>query len=71
LVGITCLLVAGKYEETQRPLICDCLLASNNLYTKEQITDMEMKLLFTLDFVIGRPLPLRFLKRLAKSVKVI
>ncbi|XP_059474143.1 G2/mitotic-specific cyclin-B2-like [Neocloeon triangulifer] len=67
LVGVTCLLLAAKYEEIMCPTIGDCVYVTDNTYNKKQVADMEMKILSALNFNIGRPLPLHFLRRFTKT----
>lgn len=50
LIGCACLFIAGKYDELYPPDVDDYVFISNNLYTKEQILDMEIKILETLDY---------------------
>jgi len=71
LVGITCLLVAAKYEEIMCPTIGDCVYVTDYTYNKKQVADMEMKILSALNFNIGRPLPLHFLRRFTMAADVI
>ncbi|XP_067320677.1 G2/mitotic-specific cyclin-B1 [Anolis sagrei] len=66
LVGVTAMLVASKYEEMYPPEIGDFAFVTDQTYTKLQIRQMEMKILKSLDFNLGRPLPLHFLRRISK-----
>ncbi|XP_065333768.1 G2/mitotic-specific cyclin-B2-like [Cloeon dipterum] len=63
LVGVTSLLVASKFEEIMCPTVGDCVYVTDNTYTKKQVVEMESKILASLAFNIGRPLPLQFLRR--------
>ncbi|KAG8440422.1 hypothetical protein GDO86_006248 [Hymenochirus boettgeri] len=67
LVGVTSLLVASKYEEMYTPEISDFVYITDNAYTASQIREMEMIILKVLNFDLGRPLPLHFLRRASKS----
>ncbi|KAF4530745.1 hypothetical protein B566_EDAN007967, partial [Ephemera danica] len=67
LVGIVCMLVASKYEEIMCPTVGDCTYITDNTYTKKQVMEMEMKILGALNFNVGRPLPLHFLRRYTKG----
>uniref|UniRef100_H0XZ50 G2/mitotic-specific cyclin-B2 n=1 Tax=Otolemur garnettii TaxID=30611 RepID=H0XZ50_OTOGA len=69
LVGVTAMFVASKYEEMYPPEI-DFAFVTDNTYTKHQIRQMEMKILRALNFSLGRPLPLHFLRRASKIGEV-
>ncbi|XP_042306064.1 G2/mitotic-specific cyclin-B1 isoform X2 [Sceloporus undulatus] len=66
LVGVTAMFVASKYEEMFPPEIGDFAFVTDHTYTNLQIRQMEMKILKSLDFNLGRPLPLHFLRRASK-----
>uniref|UniRef100_A0A8D2JD65 Cyclin B1 n=1 Tax=Varanus komodoensis TaxID=61221 RepID=A0A8D2JD65_VARKO len=66
LVGVTAMFIASKYEEMFPPEIGDFAFVTDHTYTKLQIRQMEMKILRSLDFSLGRPLPLHFLRRASK-----
>ncbi|XP_053313909.1 G2/mitotic-specific cyclin-B1-like [Spea bombifrons] len=70
LVGVTAMFVACKYEEIYCPTIGDFAFVTDHTYTTAQIRDMEMQILSTLKFDIGRPLPLHFLRRASKIGEV-
>ncbi|KAM4709588.1 G2/mitotic-specific cyclin-B1-like [Discoglossus pictus] len=70
LVGVTAMFVACKYEEMYPPMIGDFAFVTDNTYTKAQIRNMEMQILRVLQFDIGRPLPLHFLRRASKIAEV-
>lgn len=63
LVGVAALLVASKYEDTYPPHLKHLCALTEDAYTKEQVIDMEQLLLSTLDFDLGCPLSLHFLRR--------
>lgn len=67
LAGITAMLVASKYEEMYPPEVRDFVWIADNAYTREQIITMEGLLLKTLDYNLGCPLPLHFLRRYSKA----
>ncbi|KAM4747155.1 G2/mitotic-specific cyclin-B2 [Rhinophrynus dorsalis] len=67
LVGVTSLFVASKYEEMYTPVVGDFVYITDNAYTASQIREMEMMILKELNFDLGRPLPLHFLRRASKS----
>uniref|UniRef100_F6QH53 Cyclin B5 n=1 Tax=Xenopus tropicalis TaxID=8364 RepID=F6QH53_XENTR len=66
LVGVTSLFIASKYEEMYYPEISDFVYITDNTYSKAQIREMEMMILKELNFDLGRPLPLNFLRRASK-----
>ncbi|XP_068580355.1 G2/mitotic-specific cyclin-B2 [Cebidichthys violaceus] len=66
LVGVTAMLVACKYEEMYAPEVGDFAYITDNAFTKSQILEMEQLVLKTLNFELGRPLPLHFLRRASK-----
>ena len=70
LVGVTAMFIASKYEEMYPPEIGDFAFVTNNTYTKHQIRQMEMKILRVLNFSLGHPLPLHFLRRASKIGEV-
>ncbi|NXM54721.1 CCNB2 protein, partial [Illadopsis cleaveri] len=67
LVGVTALLVAAKYEEIMSPDIADFVYITDNAYTSNEIREMEMIILKELNFDLGRPLPIHFLRRASKA----
>uniref|UniRef100_A0A8C4YLR3 G2/mitotic-specific cyclin-B1 n=1 Tax=Gopherus evgoodei TaxID=1825980 RepID=A0A8C4YLR3_9SAUR len=70
LVGVTAMFIASKYEEMYPPEIGDFAFVTDHTYTKSQIKQMERKILQALDFTLGRPLPLHFLRRASKIGEV-
>jgi len=50
LLGVTALLIAAKYEEIYPPELKDLLSVSENKFTKNEVLQMETKVLTTLDF---------------------
>ncbi|NXS09927.1 CCNB2 protein, partial [Neodrepanis coruscans] len=67
LVGVTALLVASKYEEILCPDVADFVYITDNAYTSHEIREMEMIILKELNFDLGRPLPIHFLRRASKA----
>jgi len=67
LVGVAALLIAVKYEELVAPVLQDLVYVTEGAYTEKEILKMEIRMLETLEFKLGRPIPLHFL-RLASKV---
>ncbi|NWY28413.1 CCNB2 protein, partial [Pheucticus melanocephalus] len=67
LVGVTALLIASKYEEILSPDVADFVYITDNAYTSNEIREMEMIILKELNFDLGRPLPIHFLRRASKA----
>jgi cyclin B len=68
-VGVTAMLIACKYEEIYPPIVKDFVYITDNAYTKEEILEMERKMLCTLDFNIQITSSYRFLERFSKVAK--
>lgn len=67
LVGVTAMFVASKYEEMYPPEIGDFVYITDHAYNESQIRKMEIVMIETLNFDLGRPLPLNFLRRNSKA----
>jgi cyclin B len=63
LVGVTCMLVAAKYEEIYPPEICDFCEITDNSYTRDEVMKMELKILNELEFNLTVPSSAGFLRR--------
>lgn len=70
LVGVTAMLLACKYEEMYAPEVGDFAYMTDNTFSKAQIITMEQIILRKLNFQLGRPLPLHFLRRASKVANV-
>lgn len=70
LVGVTAMLIASKYEEMYAPEVSDFVYITDNAYTRMDIRQMEIIILKALDFRIGKPLCLHFLRRNSKAGQV-
>jgi cyclin B len=66
-VGVTSMLIASKYEEMYAPEVADFVYITDNAYQKKDIREMEALILKTLDFSMGKPLCLHFLRRNSKA----
>eukprot|EP00092_Neocalanus_flemingeri_P040804 GFUD01044421.1.p1 GENE.GFUD01044421.1~~GFUD01044421.1.p1 ORF type:complete len:404 (-),score=135.42 GFUD01044421.1:292-1503(-) len=67
LVGVAAMLVAAKYEEIYAPEVKDFVYITDRAYTEKDILRMEIRILSSLKFDLGRPLPLHFLRRASKA----
>lgn len=63
LIGVTCMLIASKYEEIYPPFIKDFIYITDQAYTKDQIVNTEVEILQSLGFELTFPTTLRFLER--------
>ncbi|XP_042454187.1 G2/mitotic-specific cyclin-2-like isoform X1 [Zingiber officinale] len=66
LVGVTAMLLACKYEEVSVPVVQDLVLISDRAYTREEILEMEVLILNTLQFNMSVPTPYVFMRRFLK-----
>ncbi|KAJ2797232.1 B-type cyclin [Coemansia guatemalensis] len=67
LVGAVCLLLAAKYEEIHVPSIKDIEFMVENNYGEAEILSAERHILRMLNFDLGWPGPLSFLRRISKA----
>jgi hypothetical protein len=63
------LLIACKYEEMTIPGMNDFVYVSDNAYSKEEMKEMERRIICTLSYDLGRPLSINFLRRYSKIVQ--
>ena len=71
LVGVTAMLIASKYEEMYAPEVGDFVFITDNTYSSEEIRSMERRMLRTLDYSLGNPLCLHFLRRYSRAGEVL
>jgi len=62
-LGITALHIAGKYEEIYPPELRTILRVIDNAVTREEVCELESKILEKLDFDMVWPSILRFMER--------
>ncbi|KAJ2080354.1 B-type cyclin [Coemansia sp. RSA 988] len=67
LVGAVCLLLAAKYEEMYIPSIKEIEFMVENNYAEAEILSAERYILRMLNFDLGWPGPLSFLRRISKA----
>ncbi|XP_029623136.1 G2/mitotic-specific cyclin-B1 isoform X1 [Salmo trutta] len=70
LVGVTAMLIASKYEEIAPPVVKDFAHTTDFTYSCTEIRLMEMTILKALNYELGRPPPVHFLRRAAKVGKL-
>jgi cyclin B len=66
LVGVAAMLIAAKYEEIYPPEVKDFEYVTDKAYSREDILDMEGKIIAALNFNLTTPSSYRFLERYAK-----
>jgi cyclin A len=69
LVGVTCMLIASKYEEIYAPQVDEFCYITDNTYTREQVLAMERKVLDTLSFELTTPTTKSFLRRFLRAAE--
>ncbi|KAJ6793327.1 putative cyclin-B3-1 [Iris pallida] len=69
MVGLTALLLASKYEDYWHPKINELISISANLYTRDQMLDMEKLILRELRFRLNVPTPYVFMLRFLKAAQ--
>lgn len=70
LVGVASMLIACKYEEIYAPETKDFVFVTDKAFSKEEIHEMEGKILSTLEFNLTATSSLRFLDRYCKLCEV-
>jgi Cyclin, N-terminal domain/Cyclin, C-terminal domain len=63
LLGISCMLIASKYEELQPPTVQDMIVITDNSYHHDELVEFEIEVLDVLDFELAAPTEKTFLKR--------
>ncbi|KAJ0257088.1 Cyclin-A2-4 [Hirschfeldia incana] len=69
LLGITCMLIASKYEEINAPRIEEFCFITDNTYTRDQVLEMENQVLAHFSFQIYTPTPKTFLRRFIRAAQ--
>lgn len=67
LVAVGATLIASKYEEIYPPEVADLMHLTQNAYTRREIMRAEINILEQLEFNLGKPIPLAFLRRFSKA----
>ncbi|KAH0448242.1 hypothetical protein IEQ34_022042 [Dendrobium chrysotoxum] len=63
LLGVTCMLIASKYEEICAPRVEEFCYITDNTYSKADVLKMEIEVLSHLDFRLSVPTIKTFLRR--------
>ncbi|XP_043710712.1 putative cyclin-A3-1 isoform X2 [Telopea speciosissima] len=69
LLGISCMLIAAKYEEISPPHVEDFCYITDNTYKKEEVVKMESDILKFLNFEMGNPTIKTFLRKFTKAAQ--
>ncbi|KAL1199324.1 Cyclin-A2-4 [Cardamine amara subsp. amara] len=69
LLGITCMLIASKYEEISAPRIEEFCFITDNTYTRDQVLEMESQVLKHFSFQIYTPTSKTFLRRFLRAAQ--
>lgn len=67
LVGATAIFVAAKYEEVNCPTIAEIIFMVDHGYTADELLKAERFMLSMLQFELGWPGPMSFLRRISKA----
>ena len=70
LVGISCLMIVGKFEEIYPPMLKDYISVCDNAYSREQIMEMESRILLTLNFDLAQTSSYTFLQQIQLGTKL-
>ena len=70
LVGVTAMLIASKYEEMYAPEVRDFVYITDNTYPSVEIRNMERNMLRVMDYSLGGPQCLHFLRRFSRAGEV-
>lgn len=63
LLGVTCMLIASKYEEVCAPFVEEFCSITDNTYAREEVLKMEGEVLNVLNFQLSVPTTKTFLRR--------
>ncbi|XP_057733886.1 cyclin-A2-4 isoform X2 [Arachis stenosperma] len=69
LLGITCMLIASKYEEINAPRIEDFCYITDNTYTKAEVLKMESQVLKSSGYQLFAPTTISFLRRFLQAAQ--
>ncbi|PAV78068.1 hypothetical protein WR25_09264 [Diploscapter pachys] len=69
LIACAAMLVASKFDERSPPLIDDFIYIAGQIFSREDMMQMEMELLDVVDFDLGAPLSYSYVRRYARVTK--
>ncbi|KAJ7157973.1 g2/mitotic-specific cyclin cdc13 [Mycena crocata] len=67
LVGMACMLIASKFEETISPAIANFIQVCEGAYTAADMLQAEQHILRALDWDLSYPSPVNYLRRISKA----
>lgn len=67
LVAVGATLIASKYEEIYPPDVSDLITLTQDAYSRRDVMRIEITILEQLNFNLGRPIPIAFLRRFSKA----
>ncbi|XP_042429544.1 cyclin-A3-1-like [Zingiber officinale] len=67
LLGVSCLLIASKYEEITPPPVNNFCDSTDNAYTIKEVVEMEREILKSLRFELGNPTANTFLRQFMQA----
>ncbi|WOL03145.1 cyclin-A2-1-like [Canna indica] len=71
LLGITCMLIASKYEEICAPRVEEFCFITDNTYTKAEVLKMETQVLSHIGFQLSVPTTKTFLRRFLRAANAL
>ncbi|KAL3500456.1 hypothetical protein ACH5RR_039549 [Cinchona calisaya] len=69
LLGVTCMLIASKYEEIGAPRVEEFCFITDNTYGKDEVVKMESRVLNFLGFQLSLPTTKKFLRRFIQAAQ--
>ncbi|XP_038695641.1 cyclin-A2-2-like isoform X2 [Tripterygium wilfordii] len=69
ILGVTCMLIASKYEEICAPRVEEFCFITDNTYTRGEVLKMESQLLNLLHFQLSVPTTKTFLRRFIQAAQ--
>ena len=69
LLGVTCMLIASKYEEIYAPQVDEFCYITDNTYSREDVLLMERTVLDALEFELTQPTIKTFLRRALRAAE--